>query len=847
MMKNSKEAKARIKINKLLEESGWRFEDDNNIKANIKLEENIKFKDCDNDFENSQTHDGRRGAIDFLLLDKDKRPLVVVEAKREAIDPLSAKEQARNYAKNVGARFIILSNGNLHYFWDTKHGNPETISRFPTQESLTQYKKYIPNPLELAQTIIDENYIIATQMPSYSSDPSFLNQSTKNNFLQKNNLKQLRPYQVQAIKALQNIAQNGGQRFLFEMATGTGKTLTSAAVIKLFLKSGNARRVLFLVDRLELEEQARKDFERYLKADYAVMVYKKNRDSWASAKIVISTVQTFLAGDRYKKEFSPTDFELVISDEAHRSIGGNSRAIFEYFVGYKLGLTATPKNYLRGFDSADSQSQREYERRLLIDTYKTFDCEPGSPTFSYGLELGANEGYLIKPTTVDARTEITTQLLSEEGYAVFNETENGETIEEVYNKRHFEKKFFNEETNIAMCQTLIDNGLYDPIAKQVGVNLFGKTIVFCVSQAHSARITNILNKIALEKWPSVYGDSSFAIQVSSQVQDAQQMSINFANNQLNGRVINPEGYESSKTRITVTVGMMTTGYDCPDILNLALMRPVFSPSDFVQIKGRGTRKHRFEYNDYKNDPIIEQKTKFKLFDFFASCEYFEKDFNYDEVKPLPKISSKKSSDQESNHQEKSTQPIDLGASDKLKTIQESAEGVIMRIDREGFKKVIKEDIVDNEILKNLWQNGDEQEAENFVKKYIFDKPKNFFNLEKIRKIFEVDRRISVKEFLQYAFGDKDKFESKDELLELEWEKFVDIHGIDQENYQATKNFFKAYIVDEEVREIIKKNEPQRFNFCHSFDFEDYQSLNNYKNIVPQYVQDYAVHLTNINI
>ena len=117
------------------------------------------------------------------------------------------------------------------------------------------------------------------------------------------------------------------------MATGTGKTLTSAAVIQLFLKSGNARRVLFLVDRLELEEQARKDFERYLKADYAVMVYKKNRDSWASAKIVISTVQTFLAGDRYKKEFSPTDFELVISDEAHRSIGGNSRAIFEYFVG----------------------------------------------------------------------------------------------------------------------------------------------------------------------------------------------------------------------------------------------------------------------------------------------------------------------------------------------------------------------------------------------------------------------------------------------------------------------------------------------------------------------------------
>ena len=193
---HSKEAKARIKINKLLEEAGWRFEDDNNIKANIRLEANVKFQDGGDDFDNSQTHDGRRGAIDFLLLDKDGSPLVVVEAKKESIDPLSAKDQARNYARNVGARFIILSNGNIHYFWDTKHGNPEIISRFPTQESLTQYKKYIPNPTELAQTIIDENYIIATQIPSYSRDPSFLNQSKQSDFLKKNNLKQLRPYQL---------------------------------------------------------------------------------------------------------------------------------------------------------------------------------------------------------------------------------------------------------------------------------------------------------------------------------------------------------------------------------------------------------------------------------------------------------------------------------------------------------------------------------------------------------------------------------------------------------------------------------------------------------------------------
>jgi type I restriction enzyme R subunit len=847
-MTNSKEAKARIKINKLLEEAGWRFENSKDGKANIRLEASVKFLDGGDDFENSQTHDGRRGAIDFLLLDKDQKPLVVVEAKKESIDPLSAKDQAKNYARSCGARFIILSNGNIHYLWDTKHGNPETISRFPTQESITQFEKYLPNPLELAEATIDENYIIASQMPNFALDPSFKNDLTRSEFLAKNNLKQLRFYQIQAIRAIQESAKKGSQRFLFEMATGTGKTLTSAAVIKLFLKTGNAQRVLFLVDRLELEEQARKDFERYLGKDYTVKVYKKHRDSWASAAVVISTVQTFLAGDRYKKEFSPTDFELVISDEAHRSIGGNSRAVFEYFVGYKLGLTATPKNYLHGFDSNLSDTQREYERRLLIDTYKTFGCEAGIPTFSYDLEKGADDGYLIKPTLVDARTEITTQLLSDEGYSVLRRSEDGEEAEEKFNERHFEKKIFNESTNVAMCQALIENGLYDPIAAQLGIKLFGKTIVFCVSQSHAARIANILNKIAAEKWPETYGDSTFAAQVSSQVFDAGQMTINFANNYLNGRVSKPQGYESSKTRIAVTVGMMTTGYDCPDLLNLALMRPVFSPSDFVQIKGRGTRKNKFEFEYSREQKLEAAKEKFKFFDFFATAEYFEEEFDYDEKIKLPNVKDLEKEDQDfSEEKQKSSDksPIDLATKDQIQTYEETPEGIIMRIDREGFKKAVQEDISDNDNLRNLWQNGDEEEAEDFVKKHVFDKPKHFLNLDKIRQIFNVDRRISVKEFLQFAFGDKERFESKDELLDLEWQKFVDIHHVDQDHYQATKNFFKAYIVDEEVRNIIKTNKLGFLNNCASFDFAEYQKLNGFKTTVPQYINDYTYHLTNL--
>ena len=147
-------------------------------------------------------------------------------------------------------------------------------------------------------------------------------------------------------------------RFLFEMATGTGKTLTSAAIIKLFLRTGNASRVLFLVDRLELEEQARKAFIEYLKNDYQTFIFKESREDWRRAEIVVTTVQSLLFNDKYKQIFSPTDFDLVISDEAHRSIGGNARAVFEYFIGYKLGLTATPKDYLKKVDAAKVKSQR---------------------------------------------------------------------------------------------------------------------------------------------------------------------------------------------------------------------------------------------------------------------------------------------------------------------------------------------------------------------------------------------------------------------------------------------------------------------------------------------------------
>lgn len=359
-----KEAKARIKINKLLTDSKWRFFDSADGKANISLENNIKVtqKDLDeygNDFDKT-----KNGFIDFLLLDTSGFPLVVLEAKSEDKNPLDGKEQARHYAQSQNVRFIILSNGNLHYFWDLKYGNPTIITTFPTQESLTSFHSFQPNPQKLKEEIVESDYIVKSQNPNYQNDPRWAKEGDKKSFIDDQGLKFLREYQLRAIQALQESAKKGNNRYLFEMATGTGKTLVSAAVIKLFLKTSNAKRILFLVDRLELEDQAWKNFVSYLKNDYTCVIYKENKDDWKKAEIVVSTVQSLTFNNKYNKLFSPTDFELIISDEAHRSVSGNARAVFEYFVGYKLGLTATPRDYLKRVDinKLSQQDPRAWER-----------------------------------------------------------------------------------------------------------------------------------------------------------------------------------------------------------------------------------------------------------------------------------------------------------------------------------------------------------------------------------------------------------------------------------------------------------------------------------------------------
>jgi type I restriction enzyme, R subunit len=828
------EAKARIKINKLLEDAGWRLLDDENGSANVVLEQNTKitlelFENLGDNFENTKD-----GFTDYTLLDEKKFPLAVLEAKKEEINPLSAKEKTRAYARGLNARFVILSNGNIHYLWDLKAGSPEQITRFPSQESLSQRTKFKPEPSKLVAERVGNDYILLTQKPDYASDPGWIDEASRAEYLENNELRLLREYQLDAIRSVQDAVRERKTRFLFEMATGTGKTLVSAAVIKLFLRSGNAQRVLFLVDRLELEQQAKKDFTKYLVPDYTTVVYKENRSDWHKAEIVITTVQSLLVGDKYQRLFNPTDFDLVISDEAHRSIGGNARAVFEYFIGYKLGLTATPKDYLKGVDEADYNDPRNMERRLLLDTYKTFGCESGNPTFRYSLLEGVREGFLINPITIDARTEITTQLLSDEGYSVIITGEDGQDEETIYTHRDFERKFLSEETNKIFVNTFIENALKDPISGEIG-----KTLAFCVSQNHAAKITNLLNLAADKLWPGKY-NSDFAVQVTSRVTDAQQYTRNFANNNLLGHTRRLDNYKSSRARVCVTVGMMTTGYDCTDILNLCLIRPIFSPQDFVQIKGRGTRRHIFKYtaiDEYGEKQYIQKhKEHFKMFDFFGNCEYFEETYDYDQRIELPTGGGESGGGGgEGPVQQGEYENFDP---DPLKSLDEKAIGLNgMRVDRELYGEW--ENQVENDpVIKEKVMDGDMNSAVDYLMREYMNKPEAWMTPEKIRKAHRVDRRISLREFLEVLFGKLPRFERKQDILDREFGKFVDIYKVSPENALAARNVLQAYITDSKVREIIDSRHYGVLNTTQiAGDFRELpQEL---RKVIPNYVKDYV--------
>jgi type I restriction enzyme R subunit len=819
------EALSRIEIDSLLKQSGWKLgltDPDRNVDPEYRTPIGIKGKPAD-----------------YVLMDSKGFPLCTLEAKNITKSPLDGKEQARKYANAINSRFIILSNGIEHYFWDLESGNPTKVTLLPSQGNLESRRdNFKPQEVSSNEETIEEDYIALTQMSDYKNKPAFKDLDLRDKFIEDNNLRFLRYYQLDALKAIQNGIKEGKERFLLEMATGTGKTLTSAAIIKMFIRLYGVKRVLFLVDRLELESQAQKQFTEVLRNDFTTVVWKENEKNWNRAEIVISTVQSFVSNNKYKRIFKEDDFDLVISDEAHRSLGKKSRRVFEHFVGYKLGLTATPKDFLKSveIENITETDPRGLEKRLMMDTYTTFGCESGEPTFRYSLFNGVKDGYLVNPFVYDGRTEITTELLSQKGYLFQTTDDDGNEIEEVFTKKDFEKRFLSEETNRIFCETFIQNAKRDPYTNEIG-----KSLVFCVSQKHASKITQIMNEYADVMFPGKY-NSDFAVQVTSSIEGSQQMTVDFSNNVLNGNSKSDEYYKTSKTRICVTVGMMTTGYDCTDLLNIAMMRPIYSPSEFIQMKGRGTRKNDFRNSwideTQINESINSEKEDFALFDFFGNYKYFEEEFDYDQKLKLPSGSPGSGEPPvDIDPEVEVAENFNLDPLESLETITLTEQG--MKIDQVYFEK-FRKTLQQHPDLKKLLESGEISKAEEYVINRVFDKPDEHFTLRNIEIALKVDRKISIFDILLYGFGLTSRIKNKKELLEEEFEKFDNEIQFDEDYYESIKYFFDAYLSDSETRSIIDQKKYGSLATISSYLF-------NQITLIPENLRDTILLYINKNI
>ena len=545
-----------------------------------------------------------RGFSDYVLFDGGGLAVAVLEAKRADIPSLSGKEQAREYADSIGVKHVLLSNGELHYHWITDTGNPFRIMALLTPDELDK----VSHPV-----VIDRSGLWKTPVSE--------------NFLR---TRPMRYYQLEAVKAVQEAAEAGRQGFLLEMATGTGKTTVAAAICRLYLQAGVAQRILFLVDRDELYLQAVGDLDQALAGQYRVIGYRDRAETW-TAPIMVATVQAINAATRHGEPIPPEWFQLIVSDEAHRSISGpKHRDVFDAFNCDKVGLTATPRQYLTVGNPEDDASAAGREARTLRDTYYAFGLTPGEPTFEYTMQQAAADGFLVMPHALDVRTDVTTQLMSDEGFQLtLEDYETGEDISLAFHQKDYGNTFLSPDTNREFAERYIALALREP-----ETDIIGKGIIYCVNRAQAAQFTNELNKAADTRWPGRY-QSDFAVQITHDVDRATEMGLAFSNPEgLHGSDPTIPGYKTSKTRVCVTVAMMTTGYDCPDLLNLGFCRPVKSPTDYIQMKGRGTR--RYEFTENFTDQLVRDqlaprpKEAFRIIDYFGVCEHFGETGLYDD-------------------------------------------------------------------------------------------------------------------------------------------------------------------------------------------------------------------------
>jgi len=713
------EAFSRVLIDQALRDSGWDLLDDRRVRFEL---------------------DGHSGRADYVL-SGERGPLCVLEAKRPDLDPYDAKEQARGYAENLRAPFVILSNGREHWFWNYERADQRDafrIERMPSLADLERLRlKNLQPPRPLLTEVIAPNYL-----------KRFKDEIT------------LRRYQINAIDEVsKQFDRDGKRRFLLEMATGTGKTLLCAALIRRFLATRNAERVLFIVDRIELAKQTMEDFEAVL-AEYSPVVFKTARrhpSQLLGSCVVVATIQSLLVDRRYREEFTPFYFDLVINDEAHRSIYGDAREVVQFFQATRIGLTATPKAYLKNVnvDQLGQANPKALEARQLRDTYHYFGCEPGLPTFRYDITEAVkdHEGpFLCMPKIYDIRSEITTKALEESGWTVIvNEQE------ENYKVKDLERKIFTPERNRVMCESFLKHAQRDPSGE------LGKSIIFAVNQTHATNLAKILNEI----------QPNLAVIITSRIPDASSIAKDFRD----GKRIE---------KVAVSVDMLSTGYNCRDLLNVVLMRPIFSPTEYIQIKGRGTRLFTFRLGNTEYE-----KKYFFLMDFCAVAEYFEEKYDFSVPLPLPRPKPKVEPAPESPETPGAPQPgppqpggdtgepepepgpppmrpeiptwtgRDIVSSEEVRIIGPNGEKVDVMTFRGSFERDVAEFAKKDPTFKDAVEDEDDDAVETILQERFFHKPEMFYSSDKLVRSYGVPAPTSA--FVYSALGKK-PLPTKDELI-----------------------------------------------------------------------------------
>ncbi len=461
------------------------------------------------DLPHSNPEGRQTGKADYVLYNSSGRPLAVVEAKKASINPYSAKQQTLPYARALDAPFIFLTNGELIYFWDWKNDDARQIDGF-----------FSPRDLERRIEMCSTRKALATiEIPEY--------------YTRQGESRSVRPYQTEAMRALDHALELGKRRFLIELPTGTGKTDLVCLYLKRIFEAGWAERVLVLVDRDQLARQ-------FIEAVQDLL--SQHSSYWLRAgmarqeqQITVALLQTMIGR---ATEYTAGYYDIVIADECHRSIYGAWQSALTRFDAVHIGLTATPADYI--------------ER----NTFEFYQCERGKPDFSYSLQDAFENTYLVPYRFATGITEIL--------------AEGADIDDEHYDPVAFERKWTNEKTNRLMMQE------FDKLARESYTELApkqnpgpGKAIVFAITKHHAARLAEYLNDLHPEH------QGRYAEVITSDVADP-------------GTLIRKFKFETYPM-VAVSVGMLDTGFDCREILHLVLCRRVRSPILYQQMRGRGTR------------------------------------------------------------------------------------------------------------------------------------------------------------------------------------------------------------------------------------------------------------------